>query len=147
MKKTLCVVAAAAIVLSAAPPALAADHVSGVGQTSRSASFGFVAHSDRTGELQYISNSGAFHVHCVRFSSFESSKTNRGFPRVTITARRCFRPNGTQRFLRAAFVDRGEPGIGWDIVRMRWSRTWPVTNANTVRRDSGRIEAGDVQIL
>jgi hypothetical protein len=147
MKKTLGVMAAMAIVLSAAFPALAADQVSGGGQTSRSASFGFVIHSDLTGELQYISNSGRFHVHCVRFSSFESSETGRGFPRVTVTARKCFRPNGTQRFLRVAFVDRGEPGIGWDIVRMRWSRTWPVTNANTVRRDSGRIEAGDVQIL
>jgi len=129
-----------------AVPAAAADRVTGTGQTNRSASLGFVAASDRTGELNYISNSGAFHVHCTRFSSFKSSTTGQGFPRVTLTARKCFRPNGTQRFLWGRFVDRGEPGIGIDIVRMRWSRTWPVTSQSTIRKDAGRIQAGGVQI-
>jgi hypothetical protein len=135
------------MLLWVAAPASAADRVTGTGQTKRSASLGFVASSDGSGELEYISDSGVFHVHCTRFSSFESSETKRGFPRVSITARKCFRPNGAQRFLRAVFVDRGEPGIEVDIVRMRWSRTWPVTPESTIRRDSGRIQAGEVQIL
>lgn len=130
-----------------AVPAFAADRVTGTGQTKRSASLGFVVSSDDSGQLEYISDSGVFHVHCTRFSSFESSETEQGFPRVTVTARKCFRPNGAQRFLRAIFVDRGEPGIGIDIVRMRWSRTWPVTPQSTIRRDSGRIQAGEVQII
>ena len=129
------------------PTAWAFDHVSGVGQTRRSASLGFVATSDRTGEFQYTSESGAFSVHCTRYSSFESSETKKGYPKVELTARKCFRKNGKQRFLWAAFIDRGEPGIVLDIGRMRWSREWPVTPANTVRRDFGRIDAGNVQIL
>lgn len=128
-------------------PASASELVTGTGQTKRSASFGFVASSDRSGELEYISDSGVFHVHCTRYSSFESSETKQGFPRVTVTARKCFRPNGAQRFLRAKFVDRGEPGTGIDIVRIRWSRTWPVTQQNTMRHDAGRIAGGEVQIL
>lgn len=121
--------------------------VSGLGQTKRSASVGFVIKKDGTGEFQYTSESGAFSVHCARFSSFESSKTDKGYPKVEITARKCFRKNGKQRFMWAVFIDRGEPGIGFDIARMRWSRTWPVTPASAVREDFGRIDAGNVQIL
>lgn len=127
--------------------AWASDIVAGTGQTKRSAALGFVAHSDRSGEFQYASESGAFSVHCSRYSSFESSTTNKGYPKVEITARKCFRKNGRQRFLWAVFIDRGEPGIAFDIARTRWSRGWPVMPGNTVRQDFGRIDAGNVQII
>lgn len=127
--------------------AWAFDRVVGTGQTKRSAALGFVASSDRSGEFQYRSESGAWTLHCTRYSSFESSETKKGYPKVVLTARKCFRENGRQRFMRAVFIDRGEPGIAFDIARMRWSRTWPVTPSSTVRKDFGRIDGGNVQIL
>ena len=143
------VVLMCSMVLGAAAPAWAVGQVSGQGQTKRSATLGFVAKEDRTGELNYINDSVGFRVHCTRFSSYELGETDKGYPKVTLTARKCFRENGNQRFLRAVFIDRGEPGIGLDIARFWWSpaRSWPVTPATAGRRDLGRVDSGGVQIL
>lgn len=145
-KSYLTMVLVSLMVATASSAAWALDQVSGLGQTKRSAALGFVAKADRTGELNYHSDSGAFLVHCKRFSSFELSESTHGYPKVTLTARKCFRSDGAQRFLRAVFVDRGEPGISWDIARLWWSRSWPVTPSSATRQDLGRVTAGNIQI-
>jgi hypothetical protein len=84
-------------------------------------------------------------IHCTRFSSYENTTADSGYPRVEITARKCFAATGKQRYLRAVFIDRGEPA--GDIARLRWGSAWPVTSANTVRLDRGVITAGTLQIF
>ena len=138
---------AIAAMLVAAQAAAALEQTSGVGQTHESATLGFTAKSDNSGELTYAVDDGTFWVHCKRFSSYERTESPKGYPKVTITARKCFRKNGAQRFLRAVFIDRGEPGIAWDIARILWSRTWPATPETATRKDRGRITAGNIQIL
>jgi hypothetical protein len=149
MRRHMWVSALGALVTLAlvATSAWALDQASGTGQTKRSAALGFVAKSDRTGQLNYDSDAGGFTVHCRRYSSYEQDLTSKGYPRVTVTARKCFRANGSQRFLRAVFIDRGEPGIAHDIARLWWSRSWPVGPATAGRADKGRIDGGDIQIL
>jgi hypothetical protein len=139
---------AVAMLVTAAMTAEASAMVAGQGQTHKSATVGIIAKSDGTGELQYRKDDGTFSIHCTRFSSYQESTNAGGFARVEITARKCWRKNGAQRFLRAVFVDRGEPGIAADIVRLWWSRTWPVPfHVPARRRDRGRIQAGNIQIL
>jgi hypothetical protein len=72
------------------------------------------------------------------------SRPEEGLPKVEITVAL---PQNEAAVHVGVFIDRGEPGITLDIGRMRWSREWPVTPANTVRKDFGRIDAGNVQIL
>ncbi len=146
-KRSLTMLLAALVVAGMASTAWALDQVSGLGQTAESAALGFVVKADRTGELNYESDAGDFSVHCKRFSSFELGASTHGYPKVEITARKCFRRNGAQRFLRAVFIDRGEPGITWDIARLWWSRSWPVTPSSATRADLGRVTAGNIQVL
>jgi hypothetical protein len=137
-------VAAVAAILVLALPITAGAQVSGQGQTSRSAALGLVARVDGTGQLQYVVPAG-INIHCTRFSSYERTTTAGGDPRVEITARKCFAATGKQRYLRAVFVDRGEPA--GDIARLRWATSWPVTAASTLRVDRGVITAGTLQIF
>jgi hypothetical protein len=142
--------ATAAVLLVTSTAQADAFRVSGGGQTHKGATLGFTAASDRTGELTYHRDDGTFSLHCSRFSSFEESVSQNGkFAKLELTARKCWRMNGAQRFLRFVIVDRGAPGISADIARMWWSRTWkglksPIP-AN--RRDRGRIQAGNIMIL
>ena len=123
---------------------VASAQVSGQGLTAEGAALGLVAKHDRTGQLEYVVAAG-FKAHCTRFSSYERSATPAGDPRVELTGRKCFKSSGRQVFLRAVFVDRGEPA--GDIARLRWSRSWPITAASTIVVDRGRITAGTVQIF
>jgi hypothetical protein len=137
-------VAALAATLVLALPLTAGAQVSGEGQTTRSAALGLVARKDGSGQLQYVVPAG-INIHCTRFSSYEHTTTAGGDARVAITARKCFAATGKQRYLRAVFIDRGEPA--GDIVRLRWGTAWPVTAANTLRLDRGVITAGTLQIF
>jgi len=123
--------------------------VNGVGQTHKGATLGMTVHRDHTGELTYHRADGTLRIHCKRFSSYHRSKSPAGFARVVVTARKCWQEDGNQRFLRAVFVDRGEPGNGRDIVRLWWGLRWPVRPASVPpkRKDRGRIQSGNVQIL
>lgn len=137
-------VAALAAILLLALPVTARAQVSGEGQTDRSAALGLVARKDGSGQLQYVVPAG-INIHCTRFSSYENTTADGGYPRVEITARKCFAATGKQRFLRAVFIDRGEPA--GDIARLRWGTAWPVTAADTLRLDRGVITAGTLQIF
>jgi hypothetical protein len=123
--------------------------VNGVGQTHKGATLGMTVHRDHTGELTYHRADGTLRIHCKRFSSYHRSTSPAGFARVVVTARKCWQEDGNQRFLRAVFVDRGEPGNGRDIVRLWWGLRWPVRPASVPpkRKDRGRIQSGNVQIL
>jgi hypothetical protein len=135
------------VVISSGAAAMA--KVNGVGQTHKGATLGMTAKRDLTGELTYHRADGTLRIHCKRFSSYQRSKSPAGFARVVVTARKCWQQDGLQRFLRAVFVDRGEPGNGRDIVRLWWGLRWPVrpTSVPPKRRDRGRIQSGNVQIL
>jgi hypothetical protein len=125
-----------------------AFRITGGGQTHKNATLGFTAASDRTGELTYHKDDGTFSLHCTRFSSFEESQSPSGFAKVELTARKCWRKNGAQRFLRFVIIDRGAPGISTDIARLWWSRTWKGLQSHlpAKRRDRGRIDAGNITI-
>jgi hypothetical protein len=125
-------------------PLTASAQVVGQGKTARWATLGLVARFDGSGELQYAVAAG-INIQCKRFSSYERTDTAGGDPRVELTARKCFTSTGKQRFLHAVFVDRGEPA--GDIVRLRWSRAWPVIAASTARVDRGVMSAGNLQIF
>jgi hypothetical protein len=137
-------VAALAAILVLALPLTAGAQVTGQGLTARGAALGLVARVDGTGQLQYVVAAG-INIHCTRFSSYERTTTAGGDARVEITARKCFAATGKQRYLRAVFVDRGEPA--GDIARLRWATAWPVTAASTLRLDRGVISAGTLQIF
>lgn len=134
-------------VLLVAGIAEASSQVSGEGLTKRGATLGMVARVDHNGHLTYIRHDTSFTVMCSHFHSFHSSKTSKGYRKIVLTAKQCFRSDGAQRYLKATFIDRGDPGIGLDVARMRWAKSWPVNAANTVRRDRGRITAGNLQVL
>lgn len=140
--------ASMAVLLLATSAGAEAFRITGGGQTHKGATLGFTAASDRTGELTYHKDDGTFSLHCTRFASFEESVSPKGFTKAELKARKCWRKNGAQRFLRFVIVDRGAPGISADIVRMWWSRTWKGLNSHIPanRRDRGRIDAGNITI-
>ena len=142
------VAASMAVLLVATSAEADAFKITGGGQTHKSATLGFTASSDLTGELTYHRNDGTFSLHCTRFASFEESVSPNGFAKAELKARKCWRKNGAQRFLRFVIVDRGAPGISADIVRMWWSRTWNGLKSHipAKRRDRGRIDAGNLTI-
>jgi hypothetical protein len=142
------VAASIAVVLLATSAQAEAFRITGGGQTHKGATLGFTAASDRTGELTYRRDDGTFSLHCTRFASFEESVSPKGFAKAEVRARKCWRTNGAQRFLRFVIVDRGAPGISADIARMWWSRTWKGLNSHipAKRRDRGRIDAGNITI-
>jgi hypothetical protein len=126
--------------------AYAASQVTGGGQTKKGATVSFVAKADHSGHLTYVRHVTGLKITCSHFHSFHAMKTKKGFPKVALTARRCYRADGVQRYLAAVFVDRGEPGIGRDLERVRWSKRWPVRPKFVVHRDRGRITTGNIQI-
>lgn len=142
------VAASMAVLLLATSAKAEAFRITGGGQTHKGATLGFTAASDRTGELTYHRDDGTFSLHCTRFASFQESVSPNGFAKAELKARKCWRKNGAQRFLRFVIVDRGAPGISADIVRMWWSRTWKGLDSHipAKRRDCGRIDSGNVTI-
>jgi hypothetical protein len=126
-----------------------ADQGSGNGQTPRSASLGFVAKSDLTGQLNYnadpIGEDAGFSVHCDGYTSFKLVTLGDGSLKIIVSAT-CTDQDGNTLYLKAAMTDRGEPGIN-DSVCILWSNTSRPTNANSFIHDHGVISSGNIQII
>jgi hypothetical protein len=135
-------IAGSLLVMLVAVPALAA-RVNGLGRTHRYATLGFVARSDLSGHLRYLSRDHRFMASCSRYTSFKRSRTKRGASEVRLTAR-CHRDNGRRVFLKATFVDRGPGRRDW--ARIAWGRRRHFTWKMALIRDRGRIRAGTIQV-
>jgi hypothetical protein len=148
MRKMRIAVVAASLVglLLVGGIAFAASQVNGGGQSKKGATIAFVAKVDHSGHFTYIRHVTGLQIKCTHFHSFHSMKTRKGYPKVVLTAKRCYRADGVQRYLAAVLVDRGEPGLGLDIERIRWSKRWPIKPKYVVHRDRGRITTGNIQI-
>jgi len=124
------------------------SQVNGQGQTHLSASLGFNAKSDRSGQLNYNADpngaNAGFSAHCSGYNFYRSLITPAGFPEVVLGAT-CTDENGATVYLWAAFVDKGEPGSA-DRENILWGHTLPVTHANAFINDGGLISNGNIQI-
>jgi hypothetical protein len=124
------------------------SQVNGQGQTHLSASLGFNAKSDLTGQLNYNADpagpDAGFSAHCSGYNFYRSLITPAGFPEVVLGAT-CTDKDGATVYLWAAFVDKGEPGSA-DRENILWSHTLPVTHANAFINDGGVISNGNIQI-
>ena len=144
--KVAAVATAVAASLVAGGVALAGSgKVTGGGQTKRGATLAFVANADHSGHLTYVRHTSTAKLECDHFHSFHSLTTAKGFPNVAVTAKRCFRRDSKRRYLKAVFIDRGEPG-GSDIARVMWAKRWPATRRTVVKRDKGVLSNGNIQV-
>lgn len=138
----------ATLVLVTGAAALA-DQGSGQGQTPRSASLGFIAMSDLTGQLNYVADplgqDAGFIAHCDGYTSFRLVTLGDGSLKIVVTAT-CTDQDGNTVYLKAAMTDRGEPGFN-DSVCILWSTVSRPTNKNSFIHDHGVILAGNIQIL
>ncbi len=124
-------------------PALAAQ-VNGLGKTHRHATLGFVAKSNLSGHLRYISANHRFSAVCTKYTFFRRFRGRHGVWKVRIRAT-CHRQNGKRVFLRASFVDVTEPGVR-DRARILWGRRRHLTWTTAFIRDRGRISNGNIQV-
>jgi hypothetical protein len=133
---------------SVAAASVFADQVNGNGQTPLSASLGFNAKSDLSGQLNYNADPqgpfAGFSAHCDGFTSFKLKTSGDGFPKVIVTAT-CTDQDDVTVYLKAQFTDRGEPGQN-DSVCITWGYTSPVTHKNAFIHDHGLIQSGNIQI-
>ncbi len=122
---------------------------SGQGQTPLSASLGFNAQADLSGQLDYVADpngpNAGFRAHCDGYTFYAQGTTKNGYPHVLVTAT-CTDQNGATIYLKAGFTDRGEPGTN-DSLCVLWSYTNPPTEANAYIHDMGKILSGNIQIL
>jgi hypothetical protein len=123
-----------------------ADWVNGNGQTPKSASLGFNAKDDLTGELNYNADpngeDAGFSAHCKDYVSFVSGEQDgNSWARVLAS---CTDQDDATIYLRAAFLDKGEPGRD-DMVCIVWSYTNPPRPSNAFIHDLGVITAGNIQ--
>ena len=130
-----------------AAAASAGGHIqaNGQGQTPLSASLGLNAKDDLSGQLNYNadpngSDSG-FSAHCAGYGRFGLLSSFDGFPKVKVSAT-CTDKDGNTVYLRAAFIDRGEPGT-YDFVCIRWSHS---PGGAAFIHDKGYISNGNIQI-
>ena len=128
-----------------------ADTGSGTGQTPLSASLGFVVNTNGNGnQLNYNSDPNGpyagFNVHCDGYTKTSFGVNQKGFPivRVTATQGECIDQNGDPVYLKASFVDKGEPGTN-DTICMEWAYQLPV-GGNVYIHDMGTISNGNIQI-
>jgi hypothetical protein len=123
-----------------------ADWVNGNGQTPKSASLGFNAKDDLTGELNYNADpngeDAGFSAHCKDYLTFASG-VKFGAPAVRVTAS-CTDQDEATIYLKASFIDKGEPGSE-DMVCILWSYTYPPKPDNALIHDQGVITAGNIQ--
>jgi|GEM_PF-4333603 hypothetical protein len=125
-----------------------ADTGAGQGQTPLSASLGFVVNTNGIGnQLNYNSDPNGpyagFNVHCDGYTKMAFGVTKPGFPIVRVTAT-CTDQNGTTVYLKASFVDEGEPGTN-DRICVEWAYQLPV-GSNVYIHDMGTISSGNIQI-
>lgn len=137
-----------ATVMSTGAMAAPADQANGQGQTPLSASLGFNAKSDLKGELNYNADpngpNAGFFAHCSGYEFFRLTYTKAGFPRVLVYAT-CTDQDGNTVYLRASFLDRGEPGAN-DEVCLLWSYDQRRLRQTAFIIDMGLISNGNIQI-
>jgi hypothetical protein len=151
MRKILKAVAIVPVVIAlTAGAALALNQTSGQGLTAEGNSLGFNAKADLSGHLTYVTHDGSgLVVFCSGYNSYREGTTAAGFPRVRVTAT-CEDATGTTIYLKAYFIDKGEPGtkdkvllyLSYDATYQRNAELDP--NAIV---DAGVIQEGNVQIL
>ena len=149
--KVLVVIAAvtAFMALGAASALAANQQVNGQGQTALSASLGFNAKADLSGQMNYNADpngvNAGFSAHCSGYTSYAQDTTGRnGYPRVKLMGT-CTDKDGVTVYMRASFVDRGEPGT-FDSECITFSYTDPAVKKNIVVHDMGYIQNGNIQI-
>jgi hypothetical protein len=135
-----------AITMTAAH-ASAGDTASGQGKTPLDAALGFNAQEDLSGTFTYNSSphgdTPEFKGKCFGYEAFSAtSGDDSSMAAVTAT---CEDQDDTVIYLRAAFLDRGEPGFD-DMVCIVWSYTSPPTPGNAYIHDHGVISNGNVQV-
>lgn len=148
LRRFAAVIALAATLMLITGTVALADQGSGNGQTPNSASLGFVAKSDLTGQLNYNADphgpDAGFSAHCDGYTSFWLRSVPDGSPQVVVRAV-CTDQDGTTVYLRAGFTDRGEPGTN-DTVCLVWGYTPRPNHGNAFIHDMGVISSGNIQI-
>jgi hypothetical protein len=126
----------------------AVDQVNGQGQTPLGASIGFNADASLAGQLTYNADpKGAtpgFWAQCDSFTTTTYSYNKFGFPIARAWAT-CTDQDGNTVYLRASFVDRGEPGTR-DSVCIVWSYDPSTKEATSYIHEMGKISNGNIQI-
>jgi hypothetical protein len=127
--------------------AASADGVNGQGQTPLSASLGFNAQDDLSGELNYNADpngpNAGFSAHCSGYRKFALTHNIEGYPRVSVSAI-CTDQDNVTVYLVASFIDKGEPGTN-DWICVGWSYKIP-PKQNLYIHDMGTILNGNIQI-
>jgi hypothetical protein len=151
MRKIAKAVALVPVVLvMTAGAALALRQTSGQGLTAEGNTLGFNAKASLNGHLTYVTHDGSgLVVFCSGYNSYREATTAAGFPRVRVTAT-CEDQHGTTIYLKAYFIDKGEPGtsdkvllyLSYDAAFKHNAELDP--NAIV---DAGVIQEGNVQIL
>jgi hypothetical protein len=151
MRKILKAAAIVPVVIAlTAGAALALNQTSGQGLTAEGNSLGFNAKADLSGHLTYVTHDGSgLVVFCSGYNSYREGTTAAGFLRVRVTAT-CEDATGTTIYLKAYFIDKGEPGTK-DKVLLYLSYD-PAFKHNAELDpnaiiDAGVIQEGNVQIL
>lgn len=125
-----------------------ADQGSGNGQTPKSASLGFVAKADLTGQLNYNADpngqDAGFSAHCDGYTYFRLITLPDGSLKIIVRAT-CTDQDDNTVYLWAAMTDRGEPGFN-DSVCILWSYNSRPTHGNAFIHDMGVISSGNIQI-
>ena len=138
------------VIALTAGAALALNQTSGQGLTAEGNSLGSNAKADLSGHLTYVTHDGSgLVVFCSGYNSYGEAMTAAGFPRVRVTAT-CADVQGTTIYLKAYFIDKGEPGTK-DKVLLYLSYD-PAFKHNAELDpnaivDAGVIQEGNVQIL
>jgi hypothetical protein len=104
------------VIALTAGAALALNQTSGQGLTAEGNSLGFNAKADLSGHLTYVTHVGSgLVVFCSGYNSYREATTPAGFPRVRVTAT-CEDGQGTTIYLKAYFIDKGEPGTSDKVL-------------------------------
>jgi hypothetical protein len=130
--------------------ALALNQTSGQGLTAEGNSLGFNAKSDLSGHLTYVTHDGSgLVVFCSGYDSYREATTATGYPRVRVTAT-CTDQLGATIYLKAYFIDKGEPGSSDKVLLYLSYNEEFKHNAEldpNAITDVGVIQEGNVQIL
>jgi hypothetical protein len=150
MRRFVRTVALLAVVLSSLAMISSAFAASGngQGQTPLSASLGFNAKDDLSGQLNYNGDpngpNAGFSVHCDGYTSFRFNYNHGGYPHIVVSAT-CTDQDGATIYMKFGMTDRGEPGTK-DTICMLWGYSLPLTHENAYIHDHGFITAGNIQI-
>jgi hypothetical protein len=125
-----------------------AEQGNGQGQTPLSASLGFNAKDDLSGQLNYNADpngpNAGFSVHCDGYTFFRLTYTHGGYPHINVNAV-CTDQDGNTIYLKFGMTDRGEPGTR-DTICILWGYSLPLTHETAYIHDHGFISNGNIQI-